>query len=625
MPGLIGCVSDHPLEAGLIEAMVQPMRHRPTYQVKTEKKGPLAIGTVDLASGSQSDMAESSDGRYFLAVFGMIYEPWAHRGAGLAAGLLVRWQKEGSKALADLNGEYLVCLWDRTDERLTLINDRLGLKRLHLWHNRTTFAFSSELKSLAVLPEVRRDIDEEALAELLTFGHLQDDRTLLKEVRLLPPASVLTWQHGKFSITQYWQYAFCADARLENPARAADEYAHHVQTAVERRIRGGERIGLLLSGGLDSRTLAGMIHRLRPDGPLFTLTTGHAHAHDVRFAKQIARAVRSQHATIDIPDTFFQDFASRYVWVLDGSVTAHGCHRSYAIPQPPDQVDALFNGFLGDVLSGGKPLDNVIGLSSSKEKLIQAGYEHYAIVFDEALLARVLRPEIYAHIRGFSYDAFANSVRRAHVEHPADGVVFAELIQRERVGNPRVQVDFLSAECLMATPFTDKEFIDFALRLPVHQRLERRAYTRMICHQFPDLARVPRSGGGLPIAHSRIRASLHWRWLLFARHTLPKLTGGRFGGHPYGTFVHCAQAFHGAGRRFIKETLINNPLLEEHFQMDALKQMVEEFLERGTTDAQMECLAALVSFALFRRQISSLATYSGTGIFKKTAEALSCR
>ena len=625
MPGLVGFVGDHPLDPGLIRALADPLRHRPTYQLTARTDGAWAMATVDLAAGrsldslgippcgyprgaSQAHWAESTDGRYRLVGFGAIYESWAHDGAGLGAELLLRWRTSGSQALTHLNGEYLIAVWDRDEQRLTIVNDRLGLKRLHLWHDHSTLAFSSELKSLAVLPSVSRVINEQALAELLTFGHVQEDRTLLRDVRLLPPASVLTWQRGSVSTTSYWRYVFQADPALEDPARAVDEYAHRVETAVARRLQGRGRIGLLLSGGLDSRTLAGMTRRLRPREALWTWTTGHAHAHDVRYAKQIARVIESRHTTVEIPQTFLQDFGPEYAWVLDGMVTTHGAHRSCVLEALEAMTDVLLIGYLGDHISGGTPLDKVLHVRTLKELLV-VSYPLSAVGFDDDLLARTLRREVYERVFGLAREVFARKLAEAPVEHLADRVVWADLTQRQRLWNPLALMDLLGLTSRVATPFSDREFVDFIRTLPVSQRMQKRAYRGMICQALPQLARVPRAGDGLPLIHSRLRASLHWRRVLFERHTLPRLTGGRFGGHAYGSFVHCGEWFRASSRHFIEATLLDNPLLEEHFRMEALHGLVREFLDGTSKRDLMECIASLMSVALFRERLDHVPVY----------------
>lgn len=609
MPGVVGCVSNKGVHPDLVTAMIHPMMHRPFYRVQTSVVGPFAFGVINWPAGGPIGSPIATDGRYNLAFYGALYEEWIDRGRDIAAQLLKRWNQGGAKALCDLNGEYLIVVWDSKDEALTIVNDRLGLKRLNYWQGNGTFAFASEVKSLAVNPEVSRTIDEHALSELLTFGHLQDDRTLLRDVKLLPHASCLMWKDGKVEVRRYWDYVFKVDPKFQNFDRAVDEYFDVVRQATERRIQGYERIGLFLSGGLDSRTIGGMVRKVRPEAKLFTWTAGHGHDHDSRFAKQIARAIQSEHTTIRIPENFLEEYGPHYAWVLDGTVTSHGSHRACLFEDAYQNSDIVLLGYMGDTVSGGKPLDKVYQITDLDE-LSEKGYGFYAVGFDDQLFQRVLKPSVFDQIKGFAFQRFRESVKHAEVEFLGDRVVYAELVQRQRLYTSTAQMDLQGIDGYWGTPFSDKHFIDFSLRLPMKFRLYKEAYIGMIRKYFPTLARISRSGDGLPLVHSRFRESLHWRWVLFQRNTLPKLTGGRLGGHNYGAFVHCAEWFRRASGAFIERTLIDNPLLEEHFQMDRLNQLVRDFLEDCSERDLMECVASLMMYALFRGELERLSVFS---------------
>lgn len=605
MPGITGYTSQEKVNPKLLDAMTAAMLHRPNYSVSQVTDKHFSIASIDLEQNQQKDSIESADGRYVLVFFGRLYESWVNSQGKIASKLLERWLNGGWKALADLNGDYLITIWDRREEQLTIINDRLGLRRLHYWRGNGTFAFASEVKSLAVIAEVSRVIDEHALSELLIFGHLQDDRTLLLDVKLLPSASHLTWQNGRLKIEKYWDYVYRADTKLENHELAVDEYFDYTKNAVNRRLKDVPRIGLFLSGGLDSRTLGAIIRRVFPEKELLTWTAGHGHDHDSKFAKEIAKVIGSKHTAVDLPKTFLETFGPEYAWVLDGMVSTHGSHRSCLMEDASQQSDTIVLGFMGDTVSGGKPLDKIYQITSMDE-LSKTVYAYYAVGFDQNLFHQTLKPKVFERICGLAYESFSSTVRRASVELPGDRAVYAELIQRQRLYNPIAQMDLQEIDCYWSTPFTDKDFIDFSLRLPWKERLHKEAYIGMLCKYFPKVARIPRSGDGLPLVHSRFREVFHWKWVLFQRHTLPKLTGGLFGGHNYGAFVHCAEWFRKSSASFIRNKLINNPVLEEHFNMDEINQMVESFLNNTAERDLMECIAALLSYVLFREQLIDL-------------------
>ena len=96
MPGILGYLSDRPIDPARINAMVQPMLHRPTYRVWQHTEGVFGTATIDLVQGHQTAFAQSSDGRYLLVLFGAVYEPGMDDPARLTHQLLDRWVKHGS-------------------------------------------------------------------------------------------------------------------------------------------------------------------------------------------------------------------------------------------------------------------------------------------------------------------------------------------------------------------------------------------------------------------------------------------------------------------------------------------------------------------------------------------------
>ena len=104
---------------------------------------------------------------------------------------MARFCSRGTAALQGLNGDYLIAVWEKASRRLTIINDRLGLRRLYYWVSGNRLAFAPSLLAFTALPGFPQTIDECALADYLATGHHLDGRTWYSAVRLLLPASVL--------------------------------------------------------------------------------------------------------------------------------------------------------------------------------------------------------------------------------------------------------------------------------------------------------------------------------------------------------------------------------------------------------------------------------------------------
>ena len=200
------------------------------------------------------------------------------------------------------------------------MTDRLGLKKLYYSTLGTQgLLFASEVKALLAHPGVRRTVDLQGLTQFLAFEHLLEDRTLYEGVRLLRGGMCLSYSvvDGTLTLTPYWTARFITAANRRSLNECADELAQRLTVAVDDHLRDARRIGIPLSGGLDSRALAGFTRRLRPGAELRTSTAGHRHTYDVVFARRIARVCRTRHAMVPLAEDFLARWGASFAWLTE--------------------------------------------------------------------------------------------------------------------------------------------------------------------------------------------------------------------------------------------------------------------------------------------------------------------
>ena len=180
----------------------------------------------------------------------------------------------GSEALLRFNGMFALALWDRKERRLLLARDRYGIKPLYVSQQGPSFAFASEQKAILVNPEFRREVDKAALLEYFTFQNIFTDRTLLKDIQLLPAGHYATLDLGQsrpaLTRSRYWDYRF----REPDVARPDQEYResldHLFRQAVNRQLVADVELGSYLSGGMDSGSITAIASRSFPYLKSFT-------------------------------------------------------------------------------------------------------------------------------------------------------------------------------------------------------------------------------------------------------------------------------------------------------------------------------------------------------------------
>jgi asparagine synthase (glutamine-hydrolysing) len=165
------------------------------------------------------------------------------------------WDKEVVK---QLRGAFAFALWDARKERLMLARDRFGQKPLHIYQAGPVLFFASEVKALVRAPGVKVEIDPSAVGEYLAQRYVRGPRTLLKDVRKLPPGTYALWQFGALRETRYWSPPDGETPLARGPANPVEGFIQRLDEAVQLNMDSARPVGILLSGGYDSAAIVAL-------------------------------------------------------------------------------------------------------------------------------------------------------------------------------------------------------------------------------------------------------------------------------------------------------------------------------------------------------------------------------
>lgn len=171
--------------------------------------------------------------------------------------LIAAWEKLGDDVWPMLRGPFAVAIFDPRDRALTLARDQLGLNVV-MWHrSERFFAFATMPNGLFALDGVPRQLSEEKLADFLVLNHADHQTTVYRDIFRLPPAHIMQVKaDGTITQRRYWSPAEIKPvARLSDQAYA-DGLRECLDVAVRRQLRSAHPLGSLLSGGLDSSSVA---------------------------------------------------------------------------------------------------------------------------------------------------------------------------------------------------------------------------------------------------------------------------------------------------------------------------------------------------------------------------------
>lgn len=241
-----------------------------------------------------------------------------------APSYLVHRYEDESDFPKQLNGRFHGLVADRRRGTAMLFNDRFGLQRLYYHEANDAVYFAAEAKAiLKVRPELRA-IDARGLGEFITCGCVLENRTLFSGIHVLPPGSAWTFREGLLKTKEF--YFEPREWEAQEPLKA-EEYYDRLQSAFVRNLpryfNGHERLGVSLTGGLDTRIIMAW-RKEQPDSlPCYTFGSMYRENQDVKLARRVAKICGQQHQVIVTGTEFlsrFPHYAERSIYLSDACV-----------------------------------------------------------------------------------------------------------------------------------------------------------------------------------------------------------------------------------------------------------------------------------------------------------------
>jgi asparagine synthase (glutamine-hydrolysing) len=456
VPGLIGIAHIFPgvdRESSAAKAAVDAMRAALTHREWLVADEPFCDDRVCATRVDtrllQPEAQPHADGEVFVWIDGEIYDD---RDRVSDAALLARQYHDdpGFSFLRRVDGFFTAVLYDRGRNKVHLISDRYGFRHLYWTTIDAQLWWGTELKALCHLPGFTPRLDAAAPDEFLSRGYLGGDRSWLRGVQLVSQGSVLTWDlsDGTRSTRRYWEWPEAGTLAVPHDRRElVDEWGRLFVEAVRKRCSSG-RVGVLLSGGLDSRAILAAV----PEdvSPLHAVTFGRSESTDVRIAVRAAAVRGALHHVQELNERNWLAPRFEGIWWSEGQTNLIDIHGIGGYDERRDWFDINLSGFLGDVTMGGSYLrkdeDEIEGISNRGRRFIAMGLKMQTSYFENRL------------------------------------------------------------------PFFDNDLLEFTLSIPERLRAREHVYADMLLRKFPSFFRtIPWQDTGVPITWPLRAANLYRR------------------------------------------------------------------------------------------------------------------
>jgi asparagine synthase (glutamine-hydrolysing) len=206
------------------------------------------------------------------------------------------YEEYADEMVQHLNGMFAFALWDSKRRRLLIARDRFGEKPLYWGVFDNTLLFASEPKVLLAHPSVKSSLNLQALRQYLSFDYVPAPLTIYQGINKLPAAHTLTLDNGKVETHSYWCLSYKTSQPPPTEAEAAEHLLELLAESVRLRLVSDVPLGVLLSGGVDSSTVAALAVRASSEAvKTFSISFAEASFDESSYARAVAKYLGTDH------------------------------------------------------------------------------------------------------------------------------------------------------------------------------------------------------------------------------------------------------------------------------------------------------------------------------------------
>jgi asparagine synthase (glutamine-hydrolysing) len=235
--------------------------------------------------------------------------------------LVHAYEQWGIDFLARLNGMFGLAVWDSERRRLVLARDPFGVKPLYYGDDGRSLIFGSEIRSICAHPSVQRSVDPVALDQYLALSFVPSPRTMFEGIRKLAPGHALVCSAS--GPTDYRYHRVIPETSGGDERELVEQVRSAIEQAVRRQMVADVPVGALLSGGVDSSTVATLMSRLT-DVPVDTFTVGFSGdfaRNELEPARAVAAHLGTRHHEVEISAAGFAEFLPTSIWHLEEPIS----------------------------------------------------------------------------------------------------------------------------------------------------------------------------------------------------------------------------------------------------------------------------------------------------------------
>jgi asparagine synthase (glutamine-hydrolysing) len=265
----------------------------------------------------------------------------------------------GTDAFHEIAGQFALAIWDGTSRRLLLARDRIGYAPLYFTVDRGRFIFASEYKALLAIEGVPARPNRNAIQVIQSTKWVQPGATCLEGIYPVAPGTWLSVEPSRIHSARFWNIPVNV-LHQDDDLHVATLRSVFLET-LERQTAPYQRIGISLSGGLDSAVMAAGARHVAREKELHTFSAGYGEDDkELINAARVAQALGTRHHPIVLTPDALPDLLPSMVWHMEEPIGREDIAYLYVVAQEAARhVDLVLTGFGFDGLFAGLPRHQV--------------------------------------------------------------------------------------------------------------------------------------------------------------------------------------------------------------------------------------------------------------------------
>lgn len=344
--------------------------------------GMRRLSIIDVSGGQQP--FSSSDNQTSLVCNGEIYNYQELRKSLEHSGFKFRshsdvetilhgYKRFGLDITSLLEGMFAFAIWDETEQRLILARDQFGIKPLYYFQYQDKLIFASELRALLASGEIPFDLDLNSLNQYLAFNYTPTPRSIVSNIKKLEPGTMLIFDSKGITAKSYSSLSFQqSESRPPlDPREVEHQFLERFTGAVKRELASDVPIGVLLSGGLDSSTIAAIANRERPGISTFSAKFEDPTFDESSYAREVADYLGTKHHELTVTEQMLHQQATSLGDILDEPLADSSLlPTSLLMKFVRNHVTVVLGGDGGDELFAGYPTHKAHRMIQLYESLV---------------------------------------------------------------------------------------------------------------------------------------------------------------------------------------------------------------------------------------------------------------